>query len=342
MKFGAFDHIDAGVGGLQAQYEGRLQLAEIYEKLGYHAYHVAEHHGTPLGVAPSPSLILAAISQRTKRLRFGPLVYLLPLYHPVRLLEEICMLDQLSGGRFELGVGRGAAFVEAKRFDKKSEDIQPLFDETLDILIKGLQAGESFSYEGKYYSIKDLPMTVHPLQQPHPPLWYGTSTPDKTVWGAANKVNMLSLSTPQVTRGVTDRYREEWKKLGHAEADIPFLGIARNVFVADTDEEAKRIGARAWSAFAKHLSWLWDRDGIPFPVPMWTPDFEKASAAGAVIAGSPETVRQAIAKLKDEAGINYMATELVFGDMTLEEAKRCATLFGQHIVPAFAKEPVTA
>ena len=342
MKFGAFDHIDAGVGGLRAEYEGRLQLAEMYEKLGYHAYHIAEHHGTPLGVAPSPNLILAALTQRTKTLRFGPLVYILPLYHPVRLLEEICMLDQMSGGRFELGVGRGAAFVEAMRFNLKSEDIQPLFDETLDILIKGLKAEESFTYEGKYYTIKDLPMTVHPMQRPHPPLWYGTNTPDKTVWGAANSVNMLSLGSPQLTRSVTDRYREEWKKLGKAEADIPFLGIARNVFVADTDEEARRIGARAWAGFANHLAWLWERDGIEFPVKAWSPDFEKAAAGGAVIAGSPETVRKAIAKLKDEAGVNYMACELVFGDMSLEEAKRCAELFGREVIPAFAKESVPA
>jgi alkanesulfonate monooxygenase SsuD/methylene tetrahydromethanopterin reductase-like flavin-dependent oxidoreductase (luciferase family) len=342
MKFGAFDHIDAGGVSLRAQYEGRFELAEIYEKLGYHAYHIAEHHSTPLGVAPSPNLILAALTQRTKTLRFGPLVSILPLYHPVRLLEEICMLDHMSGGRLELGVGRGAAHVEHARFGVAQDDIQPMFDEALDFLLQGLNAGDTFSFEGKYYQVKDLVMTVHPLQQPHPRLWYGTNTPEKTVWGAKNNINMLSLAPAALTRQVSDRYHEEWKKLGRPQADMPFMGIARNVIVAETDEEARRIGMRAWGAFARHLSWLWERDGVEFPVKAWNHDFDKAAANGSVIAGSPETVRAKIAQLKDEARINYLAAELVFGDMSLEEAKTCAELFGRHVIPAFAKAPVAA
>ena len=99
MKFGVFDHMDdAGIphGELFA---GRLRLAEAYDRAGFHGYHLAEHHGTPIGCAASPGIFLAALAQRTEKLRFGPLVYLLPFYHPLRLIEEICMLDQLSGGR---------------------------------------------------------------------------------------------------------------------------------------------------------------------------------------------------------------------------------------------------
>src|SRR5687767_6138477 len=98
MKFGVFDHMDNSGVPLRQQYEERLQLVEAYDRLGFHAYHLAEHHGTPLGLAPSPGVFMAAVSQRSSRLRFGPLVYSLPLYHPIRLIEEICMLDHLSGG----------------------------------------------------------------------------------------------------------------------------------------------------------------------------------------------------------------------------------------------------
>src|ERR1700722_3403011 len=101
MRFGVFDHVDRGAGPLHAFYQDRLALTEEYDRAGFHAYHVAEHHATPLGCAPSPGLFLAAVAQRTTRLRFGPLVYTLPLYHPLRLLDEICMLDQISGGRLE-------------------------------------------------------------------------------------------------------------------------------------------------------------------------------------------------------------------------------------------------
>src|SRR6185312_9448620 len=107
MEFGVFDHVDRGAGSLAELYEMRLRLTEAYDRLGLRSYHLAEHHATPLGMAPSPSVFLAAVAQRTKRLRFGPLVFTLSLHHPLRVVEEICMLDQMSGGRLELGVGRG-------------------------------------------------------------------------------------------------------------------------------------------------------------------------------------------------------------------------------------------
>src|ERR1700740_388758 len=112
MEFGIFDHLDRYGGPLADYYEDRLKIAEAYDRAGFYAYHLAEHHSTPLGMAPSPSVFLAAVAQRTKRLRFGPLVYLLPLYHPPRLAEETAMLDQLSHGRLEVGVGRGRSPIE--------------------------------------------------------------------------------------------------------------------------------------------------------------------------------------------------------------------------------------
>src|SRR5262249_49076406 len=93
-------------------YDERLQILELYDRLGFHAYHLAEHHSTPLGMAPSPSVFLASIAQRTRRLRFGPLVYLLPLYHPLRLAEEIAMLDHLSERGKARDRGRARAFAD--------------------------------------------------------------------------------------------------------------------------------------------------------------------------------------------------------------------------------------
>src|SRR2546427_1798668 len=95
MKFGVFDHMDDAGGPLEGLYADRLALIEAYDRSGIYGYHLAEHHATPLGCAASPGLFLAAVAQRTKTIRFGPLVYLLPFYHPLRLIEEICMLDQM-------------------------------------------------------------------------------------------------------------------------------------------------------------------------------------------------------------------------------------------------------
>ena len=112
MKIGAFDHLDASGRPLHRHYEERLALAERFDAAGLHAYHLAEHHGTPLGMGSSPSVFMAAATQRTKRLKLGPMVYCLPLYHPLRVFEEICMLDQMSEGRLQLGVGRGISPIE--------------------------------------------------------------------------------------------------------------------------------------------------------------------------------------------------------------------------------------
>ena len=115
MKFGVFDHLDRNGLPLADFYEQRLDFVEQYDRLGFYGYHLAEHHGTPLGMASSPSVFLSAVAQRTKRLRFGPMVYLLPLYHPIRLAEEIAMLDQLGRGRLDVGVGRGRSPIELRR-----------------------------------------------------------------------------------------------------------------------------------------------------------------------------------------------------------------------------------
>jgi alkanesulfonate monooxygenase SsuD/methylene tetrahydromethanopterin reductase-like flavin-dependent oxidoreductase (luciferase family) len=100
-SFGIFDHLDHAGGSLRQQYSDRLKIAAACDEAGFLTYHVAEHHGTPHGMAASPNLFLSAVAQRTKRLRLGPLVMLLNLYHPLRAFEEVCMLDQLSGGRLD-------------------------------------------------------------------------------------------------------------------------------------------------------------------------------------------------------------------------------------------------
>ena len=122
MDIGIFDHVDRGAGPLPQFFEDRLALIEAYDRLGFYSYHVAEHHFTPLGMASSPAVYLSAVAQRSKRLRFGPMVFCLPLYHPLRIAEEICMLDQMSGGRFDLGVGRGISPLESRSYGESPED----------------------------------------------------------------------------------------------------------------------------------------------------------------------------------------------------------------------------
>src|SRR6185312_15438157 len=117
------------------------------------------------------SVFLAAVAQRTRRLRFGPLVYTLALHHPLRVIEEVCMLDQISGGRLELGIGRGVSPYELGYFGVDAAATREIFNETLAVLLAGL-THERLTFEGKHYRYHDVPMELHPLQQPYPPLWY--------------------------------------------------------------------------------------------------------------------------------------------------------------------------
>src|SRR6186997_1988474 len=177
MKFGVFDHMDRAGADLGRQFDQRLRLIELYERAGFHGYHLAEHHATPLGMAPSPSIFLAAVAQRTKKMRFGPLIYALPLYHPLRMIEEICMLDQMSGGRLDMGFGRGASPIELDLFGTDPAQSRDIYDEALAIVMRGL-AEKTLSFQGKHFSFEDVPMELEPLQKPHPPLWYGTHAPE--------------------------------------------------------------------------------------------------------------------------------------------------------------------
>src|ERR1700688_70470 len=175
MKFGVFDHVDRGDLPLGKHYENRLKLIEAYDRLGIRTYHIAEHHSTPLGMAPSPSVFLAAVAQRSERLRFGPLLYVTPMYHPLRIAEEVVMLDHMSRGRLELGLGRGASPVEIASFDVDPELAPAMNREATELILKAL-ASDILDHEGKFYRCKNVRIAARPLQ-PHPPLWFAPIEP---------------------------------------------------------------------------------------------------------------------------------------------------------------------
>ena len=193
ISFGIFDHLDHAGGNLGQQYADRLEIAAACDAAGFRAYHVAEHHGTPHGLAAAPNLFLSAVAQRTKKLRLGPLVMLLNLYHPLRAFEEICMLDQMSGGRLDLGIGRGAVPLELSFFGVSAAEAQDRYREAAEIVLKAMGTN-ALTYRGRYFRISDVPITLAPVQKPHPPLWYGTTNPKTARWAAENSINIARSS----------------------------------------------------------------------------------------------------------------------------------------------------
>ncbi len=333
MKFGVFDHVDDSGLPLAEHLEARLRMAEAYDAHGFHCYHVAEHHGTPLGLAPSPGVFFAAVSQRTRRLRFGPLVYLLPIYHPLRLVEEVAMLDALSNGRFQLGVGRGVSPIELGFHGLDMAEQRGRFDETLEVLRRGLSSDE-LDFSGEFYRYERVPMALRPVQRPHPPLWYGAGSPDSIRWCAQNGINMVTLALGERVRQATDLYRSEWQG---APEQLPLMGVSRHIVVAPSDEEALALARPAYARWRGSMARLWEDRGSGFPLGGHLPmEWDAAAAMGHGCAGSPETVRAFVEREVAAGGINYFVSALVFGDLQHEAARRSAELFARHVIPAFA------
>ncbi|MEJ0007484.1 MAG: LLM class flavin-dependent oxidoreductase [Steroidobacteraceae bacterium] len=249
MKFGVMDHVDDSGLAPRAHFEARLRFTETLDQLGFYSYHVAEHHGTPLGFAPSPNVFLSAVAQRTRQLRFGPMVYVAALYHPMRLAEEICMLDQLSGGRLQVGMGRGAVALEQELYDVDPATTSKRYEEAREIVLAALTASP-VNFAGEHFRVRDFPMILQCLQKPHPPLWYGLGNPHSAVWAAAVGAHVISLRPAAVAAAAFQRYRAEWQSRGRSSQDLPFMGVCRHVVVAATDAAAQAAGARRFCALA--------------------------------------------------------------------------------------------
>ncbi len=337
MKFGVFDHVDDSGLPQHEHYETRLKLVEAMDRLGFDSYHTAEHHGTTLGLAPSPSVYLSAVAQRTRRLRFGPLVYLPALYHPMRLAEEICMLDQMSRGRLQLGLGRGAVWIEQKVYDIEPDSVPGRYQEAVEIILQALSC-DTVDFKGKHYTVDGFPMVLKPYQTPRPPIWYGLSSPESAVWCAENAVNVVSMMGSAVARRPFDRYRQEWDGLGNTPAELPVMGLARHVVVADTDDAALRVARPAYLKWRNSFSWLWDLKGVPFPFP-YPETFDAHMAAGLSVAGSPRTVREFLSQDTAAAGANGVICQMVFGSIAYDDALNSLELFAKDVMPAMRKEP---
>ena len=333
MQFGIFDQNDRGPYELGEQYENCLKLIEFYDSAGFRTYHMSEHHSTPLSLTPSPSVFLAAVAQRTKRLRLGPLVYVLPAHHPLRLAEEICMLDHLSNGRLEVGIGRGASAHELTYFGIEPDSAPAMYVEAYNVIKQALTETE-INFKGKYYHFENVPMEIRPAQLPHPPFWYAVPVPEGAAWPAQNRINIVCAGPVAKVREITDRYRAEWVAAGNALDDIPLLGINRFVVTADTDRAAMELGRRAWPLFYANFMKLWNKHGTQPRYARIPEDFDTMLKNGGALAGSPGTIRDQVSSMAAEAGANYFIAQFSFGDLSQQEVLHSAGIFTRELLPA--------
>ena len=333
LDFGVFDHLDRGGLALAECYEMRLRLIEAYDRAGFHAYHVAEHHSTPLGLAPTPSVFLAAAAQRTRRLRLGTLVYALPLHHPLRMIEEICMLDQLSRGRLDIGFGRGSSPIELEYFGIDPEESPRAYTEALDTVLRGLQA-KALSADTHAHKIDDVPMELAPFQRPHPPIWYGVHSLDSAERAARAGFNIACNEPAEASATYIERFRTTWQAVNGAEKPLPKMGVTHFVVVGDSDADALDIARRAYLVWHRSFHYLFKRHGRVAKISGAEADFDALAARGKGVAGTPETVIRFLTKRLRTTGANYCVNRFAFGDIAQEEAQRSIQLFARDVVPA--------
>ena len=203
LRFGLFDWIEASRRSPGEVYRHKLELAAAADNAGFHAYLVAEHQGTPLSIDGSPSVMLSAMFQRTRRLRAGGLTFCLPWYDPYRLYNEICMLDQMSGGRLELGVGRGVSPIESKIFGLQSiDESREKYREALDWFFR-FCTQDLANYRGQ-----DVELYNKPVQKPWPPLWFPSSNRESIEFTARHGYHTALIAKNADSKYLFDQYRE--------------------------------------------------------------------------------------------------------------------------------------
>lgn len=345
MKVGLFDHVERSDRPLATTYDERLEFIAAADAAGFYCAHVAEHHCTPLNMVPAPSVYLGIIARITKQIHLGPLVYLLPLYSPLRLAEEICMLDHLSRGRLEVGVGRGVSPFELRFNNVEHDDSRDIFFDAFDCLTAAL-SHDNFSHQGKYFRYGETPMPMRPFRQPHPPFWYGSSNTIGSTWAGEHGLHFTANGPTAQAKPNIAAFQEALSKRGGAAMPKPefkggaAIGILRHIVVADSDAEAQRIAKPAFEYHLKSLEWLRDRARAAGSSDLVTrlnvrrgSTFEECTGNGMIIAGAPATVRAAIERETAELGINYLLAYMFFGTMRYADAKRSLDLFSTEVLP---------
>ena len=343
MRFGTFSYNQARPRVPERQaFEELLEQIELTEKLHFNEAWFAEHHHSDYGMLASPNLIIAALARRTERLRFGNLVSVLPLYDPMRLAEECAMLDILTNGRLNIGLGRGVPKDDMKhRLDR--ETAQARFDEGIEILMRAW-SGETFSYAGKAWGYEEISCRPQPLQKPHPPIYYGATSPDSPPMVARRGWN-LALSRQPLTNcaKAIDKYRVELNHI--AQNGTGDAIMVRDIYVADTDEQAWREAVpelmRFWQLATDNY---WRGDTLSeADLTRFTERYayypggltiKRLDEWGTSLIGSPETVIKKARTMIATAKPDSLVGMFQFGGLKHEQVMHSIELFGTKVMPA--------
>ena len=358
MEFAVFSHVaEKATCSPKQRLDEFAAEVRLADELGYDYFFTTEHHFTGrFSMAPSQPVSLTVVAQNSERMRFGPMVILLPISQPLRVVEELIILDQMSGGRLEIGLGRGITPHEHTSYGINTHTDVARFNEGLDIVLKALNADGPFSYVGEFWQYVDVDLPWKPLQRPHPPIWVPTNTPARGYEYGKRGFGIGGFGV--VGMDLYEVVFREYQR-GCDEAGIPAdrrpLTYLASTIVADTDAEAKEL---MYDHFLRQLALFEDerrrsrRVGGTAIKQATTASLARmaairadmdGSAAGLkFVHGSPDTVAAKLDHLRERLGVNVFLGEFSFGELTWDQVRRSHELFMGEVVPQLVDSPVAA
>jgi alkanesulfonate monooxygenase SsuD/methylene tetrahydromethanopterin reductase-like flavin-dependent oxidoreductase (luciferase family) len=333
-------------------YAELLDQVGYAEELGFDSVWFAEHHfHEKYGVCPSPPVLMAAAAQRTRRIRLGSGVTLLPFHNPLRVAEDYAMVDLLSQGRLDFGAGRAFLRHEFVGFQISVEESRERFDEALDIILKAW-TGERFSYEGKYYRVRDTALSIVPVQRPHPPVWIAAVSPETPVLAARKGFPVLLVSAGFKaadskmgrTLGATlQAFGEAYVTAGHGEAR-PELPIVYYTHVGKSRAQIREDTEKHITRYFRTVPIPPPPEGEPLTeltrkyeeLRKWnqTVTYDQLLEQNVILFGDPVRCREKI-QVMQEAGITSLLCFMNFGGLVHEKVRESMRLFAEEVMPYF-------
>ncbi len=293
---------------LPTVYQRAFERIEVMDRTGYDTVWLAEHHFTDYSVCPSVHMMAMHIADRTQHLRIGTAVSLAAFYNPLRLAEEVALLDMLSGGRVNWGAGRGFDPVEFNTFGVPVEESRERFQEAVEVVLAAW-TNERLSFAGRYWNFDNVEVLPKPLQQPHPPTWVAAGSTPAAQWAAERGLSIMMSphSTPAENAELREFYRKQLEANGYSieGRDLP---MARLIAVADTDAEAAeiaRVGA-AWVAGSYINPEKASGAPVMAEMTMGRAELIDRYVDSVVIHGSPGRVIDQIERLREEMYLDYL------------------------------------
>jgi len=335
-----------------------MALGDLAEPLGFDSLWALEHHFTGYAMSPSPTQLLSYYAGRTRRIALGTAVIVLPWHDPIRVAEQIALLDILCGGRCLFGFGRGAASVEYAGFRIPMEEARPRFVEAAQIVVKAL-SNESFEWDGEYFKIPRTSIRPRPISHPERRFYASSVSPESAEIMAKLGFGLLVIMQNEWPTAAADvhRYRELAASMGHTPRPPIIL---TNVSVADSRAEAQERAvqylSRKWDSIDTHYHFsdghLASVKGYEFYgkmaktySKMKDESYRQKATEFYVkiqVVGTPDECLQQLAELRRLTGLDHLVTEFAFGGMPHEQAEINMRLFADRVMPVLQRDPAFA